>query len=156
MRIRELKREDSQRLRELVLEMYDENPAYSTFDARPSGERLLELMERKLEGIASGNLVDLVAEEGGDVVAECELVGTGTGVGVMGILVGPGSRRRGIGRRLVSESMERASLLGITKVYANVSGENKAALSFFAACGFRAEGEASAGIVTMSRGTSAA
>ncbi len=154
MRVRGLKAGDAAGIKRLMLELYDENPISSTFDEKPSGAELDGLIGRKLEGIASGGVVDLVAEEGGRIVAECELVGTGMGTGVIGIIVQAGSRRKGIGKALISRALELAGGISVSRIYANIRKENGPALAFFTTCGFekRLDGE----IVVMARSASAA
>ncbi len=156
MRIRELERGDSDRIRELILELYDENPAYSTFGHRPDEGELEGVISGKLRGIAAGSIIDLVAVDDGRIVAECELVGTEPGRGVIGIMVEARSRRKGLGGELVSRAMRLAAGRGLAKAYANVRRENWRALKFFRACGFTEEAGAEGEIVVMSKGASAA
>ncbi len=154
MHIRELEWGDSSSAMRLMLELYDESPVSSTFDHRPSADELDSVLSGKLDGIAVGSIVDLVAEDRGRIVAECELVGTGSGSGVIGIMVESGSRRKGLGRKLIFSAMRLAAGIGVTRAYASVRRENRRALAFFEACGFTKEDGAE--IVVMSRSVSGA
>lgn len=142
MEIRELEEGDFKGLCALILEIYDEAPYATTFDSRPGEEELESLMRRKIEGMRSRTLADLVAVEGGRVVADCEIVkATETG-GVIGIIVAKDHRRRGVGKRLVEKCSEKARLLKMREVYAEVDDKNQNAIDFFSSCGFREqEGE---------------
>ena len=142
MEIRELEEKDYKGLCSLVLQVYDEVPYATSFEKRPDEQQLSELMQRKLEGMRSRTVVDFVAVEGDRVVADCEIVKSTETGGLIGILVAGDRRRKGLGRRLVERCAEKARLLKMLEVYAEIDDRNAGAAEFFSRCGFREqEGE---------------
>ncbi len=142
MQIRELEEKDFGSLRALILSVYDEMPYATTFASRPGGEELDSLMRRKLEGMRESRVADLVAVEGGEIVADCEITKSTESGGVIGIIVAKEHRRRGLGRRLVEKCAAKARQHKMLEVYAEMDDRNEGAAAFFSKCGFREqEGE---------------
>jgi N-acetylglutamate synthase-like GNAT family acetyltransferase len=141
MKIKELEERDFAGLSELVLQVYDEMPYAMTFEHRPSQQELAELMQKKIQGMRDRTLVDLVAVEGERVVADCEIVKSTESGGTVGIIVAKDHRRRGIGKRLIERSSEKAKELKMLEVYAEIDERNESAGSFFANCGFKEQVE---------------
>jgi N-acetylglutamate synthase-like GNAT family acetyltransferase len=142
MKIRELEEGDFAGLSELILAVYDETPYATTFGRRPSAAELDGLMQKKIQGVRDGNVVDFVAVDAGKVVADCEIVkATETG-GVLGIIVSKEHRGRGTGRSLLERSLEKAREIKMREVYTEIDDRNAGAAAFFARCGFKEqEGE---------------
>ncbi len=140
MEIRELVEADLPSLGELALAVYDEAPFATTFTKRPERQELTLLMEKKVFEIKNGRLVDVVAFEGGKVLADCEITKTGSADGLLGIIVARNHRKMGTGRKLIETGMEKAKGLGIRNFYANIDKKNEGAMGFFAKCGFKLYG----------------
>ncbi len=137
MEIRELKSGDAKRLSELIISVYEENPASMTFKAAPSEEELNAVISKKLEGMKKGSVIDMVAADGSKLIADCEMVASGGGLALIGIIVAKGYRGNEVGKELLESCVKEASLRGIRKIYAEIRRENEAAVRFFSKCGFR-------------------
>ena len=87
MRIRELRGDDLEGLKKLVLGVYDDSPDAMLFLARPDAAELEALFLKKLEGARAGGMVDVVAEDESGIVGECEIVMDVDGKGRIGLIV---------------------------------------------------------------------
>lgn len=67
------------------------------------------------------------------------------------LIVAPGQRRSGIGRRLLDEALDQARSRGICKIRAVVNETNAAALEFFDAAGFSPNGHNTPGNIHLHR-----
>ncbi len=152
MEIRELRRGDVPSLSRLIADVQRELPEAMNFAGAPDPERISESVEWKLEAVRSGDMADLVAMEGGEVVADCEVLRHGT-EGTVGIIVRRGFRGRGIGEALVERCASKARGLGVRIVRARVMESNARAVSFFERLGFekRTGVSGDAGAVLMSK-----
>ncbi len=148
--IRELEAKDFESLRALILSVYDESPSATTFDARPGPEKLGELMQKKLEGMKDGSVVDFVIEEEGEVIADCEIARNDYNEGLVGIIVSKNHRRKGLGRELLETALGKAAYSKIFSAFAEIKNGNKKAGIFFRKCGFE-EAEKKPGSVIMKK-----
>ncbi|MDP9392787.1 MAG: ribosomal protein S18-alanine N-acetyltransferase [Actinomycetota bacterium] len=78
----------------------------------------------------------VVAEEDGDVVGYAGLLAVGATADVQTVAVVPGSRGRGIGRRLVTALLDRATGQGCTEVLLEVRADNDSARGLYESLGF--------------------
>ncbi len=140
MIVRELGADDLARLLEFVIDAYNEYPQAMWFDTEPSAEEIERVFYSKMKGIASGALVDIVADDKGTLIGECEIARIAHDSGVIGIIVRHGYRGKGIGTRLLKEAMGLAGGIGMRKFSAEIDEGNKKALKFFVANGFAPEG----------------
>ncbi len=136
MEIREPRSGDIPSLITLVLGVYAENPSSMWFTTTPSEADLRDLFEKKLRDVAGKVMVDVVAEEHGGIVGECEIVRGELNVGIVGVIVKRGYRAMGIGTALLNEAERRAKELGIIALRADVSKKNRSAADFFTDLGF--------------------
>lgn len=136
MEIRELEHNDLDQLLRFVLDSYDDYPSAMWFDSRPKKEDLERVFYSKINGTKSGLLADMVAEEDGVIIAECEIVRTYTESGVVGILVRKEYSKRGIGTKLLDSAIAAAKDIGIYKLKAEVMADNENAVRFFIVNGF--------------------
>jgi len=149
MEIRELREGDGPGLSRLMAEVQAELPEAMTFGVL-SPERMGETVAWKLEAVRSGAVADLAAVEGGEVVADCEILCDGA-EGIAGIIVRGGARGKGIGKALLEGCMARARDLGVRTVRARVMASNSRAVSFFRRMGFEERGRNRDGTVLMGR-----
>jgi phosphinothricin acetyltransferase len=87
----------------------------------------------------------LVAIEGGTVVGWAGLSPASTrtvyaGVAEESVYISTSARGRGVGRRLLTELVERAEAAGIWTVQAGIFPDNTASVALHQACGFRTVG----------------
>jgi GNAT superfamily N-acetyltransferase len=149
MEIRELRRGDARSLSRLIAEVQEELPEAMTFGTIPL-ERIGETVEWKLDAVRRGAMADLVAVEGGVVVADCEILCEGR-EGTVGIIIERRHRGAGIGGRLLEKCIARSRGLGVRMVRARVMESNARAISFFARAGFERQAGTSGGAVLMGR-----
>ena len=152
MEIRELRESDRSSLSRLIAEVQRELPEAMNFGSEPGLELIGETIGWKLEAVRSGALADLVAVEGGRVIADCEVLCLGP-EGIVGIIVTRGHRGRGVGRSLLERCVARSRDLGVRTVSARVMASNVRAISFFSGLGFekQAPGSGNCDTVLMSR-----
>ena len=134
----------------MVKEIYSDSPEAMLFNSNPSEKELEELFNAKVTESGAGRAIDLVAEAGGRLVGECEIVRISHSSAVVGIIVRKEARGLGVSDLLLERAAEKARALGISELIAEVMGGNSRAVSFFARSGFRKEG-ISGKIVRMSR-----
>ena len=100
--IRELRISDYDSLMDLILGIYVEYPSALHFSSRPTEAEISALLVAKIAAIETGNGVDLVMTDGDRIIGECEVFKS-DGCAFLGIIVGKGVRRMGVGTRLVRE-----------------------------------------------------
>jgi ribosomal protein S18 acetylase RimI-like enzyme len=83
----------------------------------------------------------IVAVDGETVVGTIVVGWDGWRAHVYRLCVAPEARRRGIARTLVDAARRRADAVGAVRLDAMVHSENTAAVEFWAAAGFRVEGD---------------
>ena len=142
MDIRPLADGDIDALCRFVTDSYDDYPLAMWFDERPQKEQLERMFYSKMKGSNSGAVADFVAEQAGIILAECEIVRTSTGSGVVGILVRKEYSGKGLGSKLLDRAMDAAKEIGIYKLRAEVMADNKDAIHFFMINGFAPVGTA--------------
>jgi ribosomal protein S18 acetylase RimI-like enzyme len=136
MKVRELNRGDLALLSEFVKEAYRDYPLATWFDEEPSAGQMESIFSSKLRSIESRALVDVVTEDNGRIAGECEVARIGSDSGVIGILVRHGYRGRSVGSEMLTEAIDDAVDMGVTKFSAEVDERNADALRFFADNGF--------------------
>jgi RimJ/RimL family protein N-acetyltransferase len=93
--------------------------------------------------IGAENIVSILARRGGEVVG-CAAVARDTHsfsphVGDVRVLVAPSAREHGLGRALVQESYLLALSMGLEKLTAHATADQRAAIAVFEDLGFRVE-----------------
>jgi RimJ/RimL family protein N-acetyltransferase len=149
MEIRELRSGDARSLSRLIADVQDELPEAMTFGVLPP-EQIGETVKWKLDAVGRGAMADLVAVDGGAVVADCEILCEGR-EGTVGIIIEKRRRGRGIGGRLLERCIARSRELGVRTVRARIMESNVRAISFFARADFEKQAGAPGGVVLMSR-----
>jgi L-amino acid N-acyltransferase YncA len=93
--------------------------------------------------IVAENIVSVVARRGGDIVGCAAVVRDAYSfsphVGDLRVLVAPSARAHGLGRALVQESYLLALSMGLEKLTAQMTADQKAAITLFEDLGFRVE-----------------
>ena len=136
LRIRELAHDDLKRLSKFMISAYYDYPLATWFEEEPTAQQIGEIFERKLHGIASHRLIDLVTDDNGVIAAECEVVKAEFDMGIVGVLVERGYRGRSVGGELLVKAMEEAVRIGMTRFTAEVDEENADAMKFFSGLRF--------------------
>lgn len=136
MEFRELVEGDFSELFKLVQTVYIKNPNAMWFSKLPTEEDFKATFVRKMANVKDKIAVDLVAVECEKIAGECEILREDGYAGRVGIIVRSGYRELGLGHMLLSESSALAGSLGIRCINAEVSEDNKGAISFFLREGF--------------------
>jgi len=93
--------------------------------------------------ISAENIVSVLARSGGEVVGCAAVVRDARSfsphVGDLRVLVSPAARAHGLGRALVQESFLIALSMGLEKVTAQMTADQRAAITVFEDLGFRVE-----------------
>jgi ribosomal protein S18 acetylase RimI-like enzyme len=93
--------------------------------------------------IGAENIVSVLARRNGDVVGCAAVVrdlhSFSPHVGDLRVLVAPSAREQGLGRALVQESYLIALSMGLEKVTAQMTSDQRAAITVFEDLGFRVE-----------------
>jgi RimJ/RimL family protein N-acetyltransferase len=102
-----------------------------------------KVVDAWMRSLDSGELVSLVARSAGEMVG-CtaifvDALSWSKHVGELRVLVGPAWRGRGLGRALIQECFAQALELGLTKLVAQMTVDQRAAIAVFEELGFRAE-----------------
>ena len=102
-----------------------------------------KVVDAWMRSLASGELSSLVARHEGAMVG-CTAIVTddlswSRHVGELRVLVAPGWRGRGLGRVLIQECFAQALELGLKKLVAQMTADQRAAVAVFEELGFRAE-----------------
>jgi len=139
MEIRELQQQDKAQLKQLILGVYVDSELAMWFESRPSEQALDALFGSKIDSIKDRTAVGLVAQDGEKIVGECEIV-ISEGSGSVGIIVEANHRGMGIGGELLVAGIEKAALLGTSRIIAEVAEDNLPARKFFEKHGFEAKG----------------
>ena len=113
---------------------------YLALTEAPPAEQAYEFYRR----VISQNLVMSLAVEGGEVVGWCDALPTygqsRAHVAILGMGIVPGHRARGIGRRLLEQTMTQAWGAGFSRIELTVRADNAPARALYERCGFQAEG----------------
>jgi RimJ/RimL family protein N-acetyltransferase len=102
-----------------------------------------KVVDAWMRAIDSGEMTSLVARDGPAMVG-CTAIFTdelswSKHVGELRVLVSPAWRGRGLGRALIQECFAQALELGLTKLVAQMTVDQRAAIAVFEELGFRAE-----------------
>lgn len=102
-----------------------------------------KVVDAWMRSLDSGELSSLVARSDGKMVG-CTAIfvdemSWSKHVGELRVLVGPAWRGRGLGRTLIQECFAQALELGLTKLVAQMTVDQRAAIAVFEELGFRAE-----------------
>jgi len=136
MKIRELVQSDMRALCEFIADSYDDYPMAMWFEVKPPKENIERIFYNKIKGISSRLLADFVAEEGGMILGECEVIRTYGEFGVVGIMIRKECGRKRVGSKLLESAIGAAEGIGILRISAEVMEENEPALRFFIVNGF--------------------
>jgi len=103
-----------------------------------------KVVDAWMRSIDAGELTSLVARDGGDVMVGCTAIFTDAlswsrHVGELRVLVSPAWRGKGLGRVLIQECFAQALELGLTKLVAQMTTDQRSAIAVFEELGFRAE-----------------
>ncbi len=131
MKVRELNHGDLAALSEFIVDAYHDYPLATWFDEEPSPSQVERIFYNKLNSMEARKLVDIVTEDRGTIVGECEIAKIDFDSGVIGILVRHGYRSKTLGSSMLNEAIERAVDIGMTKFSAEVDEQNAEALKFF-------------------------
>ena len=102
-----------------------------------------KVIDAWMRSLDAGELVSLVARDGGAMVG-CTAIfvdelSWSKHVGELRVLVSPDWRGRGLGRMLIQECFAQALELGLKKLVAQMTVDQRAAIALFEELGFRAE-----------------
>lgn len=102
-----------------------------------------KVIDAWMRSLDDGTLTSLVARDGGAMVA-CTAIVTdelswSRHVGELRVLVSPAWRGKGLGRALMQECFAQALELGLKKLVAQMTTDQRAAIAVFEETGFRAE-----------------
>ncbi len=136
MNFRDLKEGDFDEFADFVSGIYEDVPQSMWFSGHPSDDDLRTLFEQKLAEMENNKVVDMVATDDNEIIAECEIVKTIGSMGYLGLLVRKEHRRKGIATKLLSLSQEKASGIGIRLIQAEVADDNEPSLGFMSSVGF--------------------
>ncbi|MGC8710685.1 MAG: GNAT family N-acetyltransferase [Candidatus Micrarchaeia archaeon] len=139
MEIKELEASDLAGIFSLITDIYDENPMATWFSSRPTVEMIESLLGYKLIKITEKEAVDYVATEDNRVIGECEVIKDQYSNGWLGIIVSAAFRSNGIGKKLLGKAIDRAKIIGIKNLFAEVA-RNNSAINFFLKNGFTVRG----------------
>ena len=139
MRIRNIERKDLENVFKLVTEAFEDTPTAFNFNEIPEIETFHILFENKLMMLSEGSSVDLISEENGRILANCEIVRVDKNTGILGIVVSLDSRRDGIGSALLKKALLAAGKSGMIRILAEVSSGNRIGICFLEKNGFGEE-----------------
>ena len=102
-----------------------------------------KVVDAWMRALGTGEIASLVARHGGAMVG-CTAIVTDAfswsrHVGELRVLVSPDWRGRGLGRVLIQECFAQALALGLKKLVAQMTVDQRAAIAVFEGLGFRAE-----------------
>ncbi|HMO44569.1 MAG TPA: GNAT family N-acetyltransferase [Rubrivivax sp.] len=102
-----------------------------------------KVIDAWMRALDDGTLTSLAARDGGAMVA-CTAIVTdelswSRHVGELRVLVSPAWRGKGLGRVLIQECFAQALALGLKKLVAQMTTDQRAAIGVFEELGFRAE-----------------
>ena len=102
-----------------------------------------KVVDAWMRSLDAGELTSLVARDGGAMVG-CTAIVTdelswSRHVGELRVLVGPAWRGKGLGRVLIQECFAQALELGLKKLVAQMTTDQRSAIAVFEELGFRAE-----------------
>jgi len=109
----------------------------------PRDLRHPKVVDAWMRSLDAGELVSLVARSDGAMVGCTAILvdelSWSKHVGELRVLLGPAWRGRGLGRVLIQECFAQALELGLTKLVAQMTVDQRAAIAVFEELGFRAE-----------------
>lgn len=136
--VRPLAAADAKALLAFYRSLPEEDRLYLKDDVTDAG-----WLQRFVALVGSGELVSLIAERGGKVVAEATLYralrGWSTHVGEIRVSVAPALRRDGLGTSLAGELVKVATRIGVEKMFIEVVENQVGARKMFRKLGFRQE-----------------
>lgn len=102
-----------------------------------------KVIDAWMRALDAGELASLVARDG-DTMIGCTAIFTDAlswsrHVGELRVLLAPAWRRKGLGRMLMQECFAQALALGLTKLVARMTTDQRGAIAVFEELGFRAE-----------------
>ena len=137
--IRRTEPADMPSYRDALDEVARERATIAWFEAPPL-ERLRAFVEG---GLAAGN-PHFVAVENGSVVGWCDVTRkdrhVNTHVGVLGMGIRKAWRGQGVGRALITATIEAASAAGMSRIELHVHDDNATAIALYTRAGFEREG----------------
>ena len=136
MDFRDLQEGDLDTFADFVSAIYEDVPQAMWFSGHPSTDELKDLLQQKLEGMEEKKLVDLVAVQDDEIIAECEIVKTVANYGYLGLLVKKEYRRQGIATKILALAQDKAKEIGVRLIQAEVSEDNESSLNFMSRLGF--------------------
>ena len=102
-----------------------------------------KVIDAWMRSLDVGELVSLVARDGGKMIGCTAIVvdelSWSRHVGELRVLVAPDWRGRGLGRTLIQECFAQALELGLSKLVAQMTVDQRSAITLFEELGFRAE-----------------
>jgi GNAT superfamily N-acetyltransferase len=146
MKIRRIRTDEGLALRALRLAALADSPmAYGSTFARENAYPEAVWHERAAAGAAGGNVVTIVAEQDGRLVAMASGLGSGpeTQDGsptMVGVFVDPTSRRQGVGVALIETIVGWARARGSMRLTVWITANNEPAHSLYHRCGFHLTG----------------
>ena len=109
----------------------------------PRDLRHPKVVDAWMRSLDAGELASLVARDGGKLIGCTAIVvdelSWSRHVGELRVLVAPDWRGRGLGRTLIQECFAQALELGLSKLVAQMTVDQRSAITLFEELGFRAE-----------------
>jgi len=146
--LRSIKWEDLDDCLELINSLVEEG-ADILRDTKVSREEEADWLGRRLARIDKGELIDVVAEVDGKMVANSEVErrsGLMGHIGYLGIAIKSGYRRIGIGTKIMQTLIEESKKAGLTILVLDVFDNNETAKALYNRMGFRENGRLLKGI----------
>ena len=102
-----------------------------------------KVVDAWMHALGTGELTSLVARDGAAMVGCTAIIGDALSwsrhVGELRVLVSPDWRGKGLGRVLIQECFAQALALGLKKLVAQMTTDQRAAIAVFEGLGFKAE-----------------
>jgi L-amino acid N-acyltransferase YncA len=146
--LRPLKWEDLDDLLDFIHSLVEED-ADILRDQKPTRGEEAEWLGRRLASIERGEMIDIVAEADGKVVANSEVERRGgamSHVGYLGIGIRAGYRGIGIGTEIMKTLINESKKMGLKVLVLDVFDSNKMAKALYQKVGFRENGKIPKGI----------
>jgi len=143
--LRTLQWKDLDDLLEYINSMVDEG-ADIVMDHKVTRDEETDWLRRRLAAIDKGNVIDLVAEVDGKVVANSELAkkeGYSSHIGEIGIAIKQDYRDIGIGTEMLKTLIAEAEKTGLKTLTLRAFSTNKRAIRLYERVGFKATGRIS-------------
>jgi len=146
--LRSIKREDLDDCLEFINSLVEEG-ANILLDTEVAREEEAEWLERRLARIDNGEIIDVVAEVDGKMVANSEVekrTGPMRHVGYLGIAIKSGYRGIGIGTKIMQTLIEESKKAGLKILVLDVFDINQTAKTLYKKMGFKEAGKIPKGI----------